>query len=137
MGIIAALHRRFSDLTGPDTRDICYATQNRQSAVRDLCRTVDVLLVVGARNSSNSNRLCEIGAEMGVPSHLIADADELRREWVADARSVGVTAGASAPEELVLGVVDWLAQLGPVAISSVDGRDEIIEFRLPQELRDE
>ncbi len=137
MGIIAALHRRFSDLTGPDTRDICYATQNRQSAVRDLCRTVDVLLVVGARNSSNSNRLCEIGAEMGVPSHLIADADELRREWIADARAVGVTAGASAPEELVLGVVDWLAQLGPVAISSVDGRDEIIEFRLPQELRDE
>jgi 4-hydroxy-3-methylbut-2-enyl diphosphate reductase len=137
MGIIAALHRRFSDLTGPDTRDICYATQNRQSAVRDLCRTVDVLLVVGAQNSSNSNRLCEIGAEMGVPSHLIADADELRREWIADARSVGVTAGASAPEELVLGVVDWLAQLGPVAISSVDGRDEIIEFRLPQELRDE
>jgi 1-deoxy-D-xylulose-5-phosphate synthase len=137
MGIIAALHRRFSDLTGQDTRDICYATQNRQSAVRDLCRTVDVLLVVGARNSSNSNRLCEIGAEMGVPSHLIADADELRREWIADARAVGVTAGASAPEELVLGVVDWLAQLGPVAISSVDGRDEIIEFRLPQELRDE
>ena len=137
MGIIAALHRRFSDLTGPDTRDICYATQNRQSAVRDLCRTVDVLLVVGAQNSSNSNRLCEIGAEMGVPSHLIADADELRREWIADARAVGVTAGASAPEELVLGVVDWLAQLGPVAISSVDGRDEIIEFRLPQELRDE
>ena len=137
MGIIAALHRRFSDLTGPDTRDICYATQNRQSAVRDICRTVDVLLVVGAQNSSNSNRLCEIGAEMGVPSHLIADADELRREWIADARAVGVTAGASAPEELVLGVVDWLAQLGPVAISSVDGRDEIIEFRLPQELRDE
>jgi 1-deoxy-D-xylulose-5-phosphate synthase len=137
MGVIAALHRRFSDLTGPDTRDICYATQNRQSAVRDLCRTVDVLLVVGAQNSSNSNRLCEIGAEMGVPSHLIADADELRREWIDDARAVGVTAGASAPEELVLGVVDWLAQLGPVAISSVDGRDEIIEFRLPQELRDE
>jgi 1-deoxy-D-xylulose-5-phosphate synthase len=137
MGIIAALHRRFSDLTGPDTRDICYATQNRQSAVRDLCRTVDVLLVVGAQNSSNSNRLCEIGLEMGVPSHLIADADALRREWIDDARAVGVTAGASAPEELVLGVVDWLAQLGPVAISSVDGRDEIIEFRLPQELRDE
>ena len=136
MGVITALHRRFSDLTGPDTRDICYATQNRQSAVRDLCRTVDVLLVVGAKNSSNSNRLCEIGMEMGVPSYLIADAEELRAEWIAQARSVGVTAGASAPEELVLGVVDWLAQLGPVSISSVDGRDEIIEFRLPQELRD-
>ena len=93
--------------------------------------------MVGAKNSSNSNRLCEIGMEMGVPSYLIADAEELRRDWIEEAGSVGVTAGASAPEELVLGVVDWLAQIGPVAISSVEGRDEIIEFRLPQELRDE
>jgi 4-hydroxy-3-methylbut-2-enyl diphosphate reductase len=133
--IIAALHRRFHDLTGPDTRDICYATQNRQSAVRELCKTVDVLLVVGAKNSSNSNRLCEIGAEMGVPSYLIADSDELRREWIESAREIGVTAGASAPEELVLGVVDWLSQFGPVEISTIGGRDEVIEFRLPQELR--
>jgi 4-hydroxy-3-methylbut-2-enyl diphosphate reductase len=134
LGIIAALHRRFSDLTGPDTNDICYATQNRQSAVRELCRTVDVLIVVGAQNSSNSNRLCEIGKEMGVPSHLIADATEIRREWIEHAREIGVTAGASAPEELVLGVIDWLSQLGPVEISTIGGRDEAIEFRLPREL---
>jgi 4-hydroxy-3-methylbut-2-enyl diphosphate reductase len=134
MGIIAALHRRFSNLTGPDTRDICYATQNRQSSVRELCRTVDVLLVVGAQNSSNSNRLREIGAEMGVASHLIADATEIRREWIEGAREVGVTAGASAPEELVLGVIDWLSQFRPVEISIVGGPDETIEFRLPREL---
>ncbi len=133
--IIAALHRRFSDLTGPDTRDICYATQNRQEAVRELCKTVDLLLVVGAKNSSNSNRLCEIGKEMGVPSHLIADAEELRRDWIEGAIEIGVTAGASAPEELVLGVIDWLSQFGPVEITTVGGREEVIEFRLPPELR--
>ena len=133
--IIAALHRRFSDLTGPDTRDICYATQNRQEAVRELCKTVDLLLVVGAKNSSNSNRLCEIGKDMGVPSYLIADSDELQRDWIEGAFEIGVTAGASAPEELVLGVIDWLGQFGPVEISTVGERDEVIEFRLPSELR--
>jgi 1-deoxy-D-xylulose-5-phosphate synthase len=133
--IIAALHRRFSDLIGPDTRDICYATQNRQQAVRELCKTVDLLLVVGAKNSSNSNRLCEIGKEMGVPSYLIADSEELRRDWIEGAVEIGVTAGASAPEELVLGVIDWLGQFGPVEITTVGGRDEVIEFRLPPELR--
>jgi 1-deoxy-D-xylulose-5-phosphate synthase len=133
-GIIAALHRRFSDLAGPDTRDICYATQNRQTAVRELGKKVDVILVVGAKNSSNSNQLREIGAQMGVPSYLVADSSELCREWVQNARSVGVTAGASAPEELVTGVVDWLGRLGPVEISTLEGRDEAIEFRLPAEL---
>jgi 1-deoxy-D-xylulose-5-phosphate synthase len=133
-GIIAALHRRFVDLVGPETRDICYATQNRQTAVRKLSRKVDVILVVGAKNSSNSNRLREISAEMGVPSYLIADNSELRREWVENVRSVGVTAGASAPEELVQGVVDWLGSLGPVEVSTLDGPDETIEFRLPAEL---
>ena len=133
-GIIAALHQRFHDLVGPDTRDICYATQNRQTAVRDLCKEVDVLVVVGAKNSSNSNRLCEIGAEMGVPSHLIADSADLRREWVENARAVGVTAGASAPEQLVQGVVEWLGRLGPVEISTLDGPNETVEFRLPVQL---
>jgi 1-deoxy-D-xylulose-5-phosphate synthase len=133
-GIIAALHRRFSDLAGPDTRDICYATQNRQTAVRELSNLVDVILVVGAKNSSNSNQLREIGAQMGVPSYLIADSSELRREWVENARAVGVTAGASAPEELVQGVVDWLGQLAPIEVSTLEGRDESIEFRLPPEL---
>ncbi len=134
--IIAALRRRFPDLTGPDTRDICYATQNRQLAVRALCAQVDVILVVGAANSSNSNRLREIGAEMGLPSYLIADASELREEWLEGARSIGVTAGASAPEELVRGVVAWLSRRGPVEVSTIDGREETVEFRLPAELLD-
>ncbi len=132
--IIAALHRRFSDLVGPDTRDICYATQNRQTAVRDLCKAVDVIIVVGAKNSSNSNRLREIGEEMGVPSYLIADSDDLRHEWVENAGAVGITAGASAPEQLVEGVVQWLGRLGPVEVSTLDGPKESIGFRLPSEL---
>jgi 4-hydroxy-3-methylbut-2-en-1-yl diphosphate reductase len=133
-GIIAALERKFSDVVGPDTRDICYATQNRQSAVRELCKLVDVLLVVGASNSSNSNRLCEIGADSGIPSYLIADGSELRPEWVRGARTVGITAGASAPETLVENVIDALAQLDKVDISTMAGRIEDIEFKLPASL---
>jgi len=133
-GIIEALQRRFSDIVGPEMRDICYATQNRQAAVRELSRQVDVILVVGAKNSSNSNRLREIGLETGIPSYLIADSSELRPEWVAQAHSVGLTAGASAPEVLVDGVIDALARLGPVEVSVLDGRKETIEFRLPAEL---
>jgi 1-deoxy-D-xylulose-5-phosphate synthase len=132
--IIAALERRFSDIVGPDTRDICYATQNRQWAVRELCKEVDVVLVVGAKNSSNSNRLCEIATQMGVPTHLIADSSEIRREWVDGVRSVGVTAGASAPEELVSDVIRYLASLRPVEISTLNGPEEVIEFKLPMEL---
>jgi 4-hydroxy-3-methylbut-2-en-1-yl diphosphate reductase len=133
-GIIAALERRFTDIVGPDTRDICYATQNRQSAVRDLARVADVILVVGAKNSSNSNRLREIGTEMGVPSYLIADGSELRTEWVKDAAVVGLTAGASAPEVLVEDVIGALGRLGPVEVTTLPGREEHIEFRLPAEL---
>jgi 1-deoxy-D-xylulose-5-phosphate synthase len=132
--IIAALHERFRDVVGPDVSDICYATQNRQTAVRDLCRQVDVVLVVGANNSSNSRRLHEISLEMGVESHLIAEASELRHEWFERVRSVGVTAGASAPEILVEGVVNWLRRLGPAEVSTMNGPDETIEFRLPQDL---
>ena len=123
-------------MIGPDTRDICYATQNRQSAVRDLCKQVDVLLVVGASNSSNSNRLKEIGADSGIPSYLIADGSELQPEWVKDAEVVGITAGASAPETLVENVIDALAALGPVDISTMAGRIEDIEFKLPASLAD-
>jgi 4-hydroxy-3-methylbut-2-enyl diphosphate reductase len=133
-GIIEKLEQRFSDIVGPEMRDICYATQNRQAAVRELSRQVDVILVVGAKNSSNSNRLREIGLETGIPSYLIADSSELQPEWVQDARSVGLTAGASAPEVLVEGVIDALARLGPVEVSVLDGRKETIEFRLPAEL---
>jgi 4-hydroxy-3-methylbut-2-enyl diphosphate reductase len=132
--IIAALQQRFPDIQGPDIRDICYATQNRQSAVRDLSKLVDVILVVGANNSSNSNRLREIGTEVGVPSYLIADGSELNPEWLKDAKAVGITAGASAPEVLVDDVIEALRRIGPVAVSVLPGREENIEFRLPVEL---
>ncbi|WP_075791826.1 4-hydroxy-3-methylbut-2-enyl diphosphate reductase [Massilia putida] len=132
--VIAALRRRFTDIVGPDVRDICYATQNRQRAVRDLCRRVDVLLVVGAPNSSNSNRLREIGAETGTPTWLLADGSELDPAWVAGAAVVGITAGASAPEAMVEHVIDALRALGPVDVSTMDGIEEHIEFRLPRAL---
>ena len=132
--IIAALQRRFTDIQGPDTRDICYATQNRQSAVRDLCEVADLLLVVGATNSSNSNRLREIGAELGIPSYLIANGSELDPAWLDGAKTVGITAGASAPEVLVDDVITALKKLKPVEVSTLPGREENIEFRLPAEL---
>ncbi|PLP99272.1 4-hydroxy-3-methylbut-2-enyl diphosphate reductase [Cupriavidus pauculus] len=134
--IIAALHQRFSDLVGPSTRDICYATQNRQSAVRDLSARVDVILVIGATNSSNSNRLREIGTESGVPSYLIADGSELDPNWVRNAEVVGITAGASAPEDMVEDVIAALRRLGPVNVSVMEGIEEHAEFRLPAELAD-
>ena len=132
--IIAALKRRFIDIVGPDINDICYATQNRQSAVRELAKLADVILVVGANNSSNSNRLREIGVEAGVPSYLIADGSELDAAWVRDAAVVGITAGASAPEELVDDVVAALRRLGPIEVSTLPGIEENVEFRLPAEL---
>ena len=133
--VIAALEARFSDITGPDITDICYATQHRQSAVRELCKRVEVLLVVGARNSSNSNRLCEIGTEEGLPSYLIADGGELDPIWLAGVQTVGLTAGASAPEELILSVIEALRRTGEVEVEQMDGIREDIEFRLPPELR--
>jgi len=131
--IIAALERRFSNIVGPDTKDICYATQNRQAAVRALSRLVDVILVVGAKNSSNSNRLREIGAQAGVPSYLIADKDELDLDQVRKAKTVGLTAGASAPDVLVEGVIDALRGLGPVDVVLLPGVQETVEFRPPSE----
>jgi 4-hydroxy-3-methylbut-2-enyl diphosphate reductase len=133
-GIIEALVRRFSNIVGPDTRDICYATQNRQAAVRELSAQVDVLLVVGATNSSNSNRLREIGAETGVASYLVADGSELKPEWFAHAQTVGITDGASAPDEMVEHVIDALRALGPVEVSTMTGREEKVEFKLPSKL---
>lgn len=132
--IIAALTRKFSDIQGPDTRDICYATQNRQSAVRDLCKVADLLLVVGATNSSNSNRLREIGEEAGIPSYLIADGSELQPAWLAGVETVGITAGASAPEVLVNDVIEALRRLRIVDVSALPGREENITFRLPAEV---
>ena len=132
--IIAALKRRFTDIVGPDINDICYTTQNRQSAVRELAKVADVILVVGAKNSSNSNRLREIGAEEGVASYLIAEGSELDAAWVRDADTVGITAGASAPEELVDDVLEALGRLGPIEVSVLPGIEEKVEFRLPAEL---
>jgi 4-hydroxy-3-methylbut-2-enyl diphosphate reductase len=132
--IIAALQERFTDIVGPDTRDICYATQNRQTAVRELSRIADVILVVGANNSSNSNRLREIGAEANVPSYLIADGTELDPRWLIGAKVVGVTAGASAPEVLVEDVIMALRRVGPIELSTLPGIQETVSFRLPAEL---
>ena len=131
---IEALRRRFSDIQGPDTRDICYATQNRQSAVRELAGQVDVLLVVGAANSSNSNRLREIGTEQGVPCYMIADATALQPDWLRGAGTVGITAGASAPEALVQEVIAAIAGLGPVEVSTMGGIIEDVQFKLPAAL---
>lgn len=134
-GIIAALEARFTDLAGPATTEICYATQNRQSAVRDLCRVVDLLLVVGAENSSNSNRLREIGVDEGLPSYLVADGDAIDPAWFQGVETVGLTAGASAPDELVDSVIAALRRLGPLTVSQLDGIEEKVEFSLPVELR--
>lgn len=134
--IIAALKRRFKDIVGPETKDICYATQNRQSAVRELSKLVDVMLVVGAKNSSNSNRLREIGAESNIPAFLIADRTELDREFLRGVKTIGLTAGASAPEVLVEDVINALSSLGPVELTTLPGVREDIEFKLPAELND-
>ena len=133
-GVIAALSERFSNLVGPETRDICYATQNRQTAVRELAKLVDVIIVVGARNSSNSNRLREIGQESGVPSYLVADGSEVRHEWLQGKSAVGLTAGASAPDVLVDDVVAALRRFAPIQISTLPGIEEKIQFRLPTQL---
>jgi 4-hydroxy-3-methylbut-2-enyl diphosphate reductase len=134
--IIAALKERFPTITGPDVRDICYATQNRQQAVRELAKGVDMILVVGSKNSSNSNRLREIGQELGKPAYLIDDAADLRPEWFAGISSVGVTAGASAPETLVQGVLDGLRAIAQIDTATLAGVAENVRFRFPAELAD-
>jgi 4-hydroxy-3-methylbut-2-en-1-yl diphosphate reductase len=131
---IAAVKHKFKNVIGPETRDICYATQNRQTAVRELARLVDLILVVGASNSSNSNRLREIGEEVGIPSYLVADGSELKREWFTAESKIGLTAGASAPEVLVDDVIDTLRCFGPVELSILDGTEENVSFRIPREL---
>nr|MBA3896928.1 4-hydroxy-3-methylbut-2-enyl diphosphate reductase [Sphingomonadaceae bacterium] len=133
--VIAALGRRFSDLVGPDISDICYATQNRQTAVRDLCKVAEMLLVVGSENSSNSSRLREIGIDEGLPSYLVADGDALDPAWFEGIGTIGLTAGASAPDELVDSVIAALRKIGPVEVSQLDGAEEALEFSLPPELR--
>jgi 4-hydroxy-3-methylbut-2-enyl diphosphate reductase len=133
---IMAIKKRFTDVVGPDIRDICYATQNRQTAVRELAKRVDLILVVGATNSSNSNRLREIGAEAGIPCHLVADGSEIDPTWIAGKSAIGITAGASAPEVLVDDVIDTLRAIGPLEVETLAGVEESVEFRLPYELVD-
>jgi 4-hydroxy-3-methylbut-2-enyl diphosphate reductase len=134
--IIEALRARFPKISGPDTKDICYATQNRQAAVRELARVVDILLVVGARNSSNSNRLAEIGTELGIDSYLIEDAKALNPAWLAGKKSIGITAGASAPDTLVAELIETLRTYADIELSTLPGVDENVRFRLPPELAD-
>ena len=135
--IIDALAQRFVNLVGPDVDDICYATQNRQIAVRALAAEVDLVLVVGARNSSNSNRLREVAERAGVPAHLVQDATEIRSEWLSDAARIGVTSGASTPDLLVQQVVHSLQSRhnGPVTpVLQLPGVQEDVSFRLPGEI---
>jgi 4-hydroxy-3-methylbut-2-enyl diphosphate reductase len=133
--VIDALRLQFPAIQGPRKDDICYATQNRQDSVRELSSDCDLLLVVGAENSSNSNRLRELAEKIGSTAYLIADADCIQQAWLENTTNIGVTAGASAPEVLVQGVVDRLIELGATAAIERPGREENIEFAVPKELR--
>jgi 4-hydroxy-3-methylbut-2-en-1-yl diphosphate reductase len=134
-GIIQALRERYPEMQGPRNDDICYATQNRQDAVRELSEQCDLLLVVGSPNSSNSNRLRELAEREGVEAYLIDGADEIDPRWVEGRRHIGVTAGASAPDVLVRGVIARLRELGAGELRELDGKPEDMIFALPKELR--
>jgi 4-hydroxy-3-methylbut-2-en-1-yl diphosphate reductase len=133
-GIIDALNARFPNIIGPDTRDICYATQNRQNAVRALQGMAEVLLVVGSINSSNSNRLRDLGEEMGMAAYLIDDARALNPAWLEGCQAVGITAGASAPERLVQEVIDAIQMLAPCHVIPLVHKKESTVFKLPKVL---
>ncbi len=132
--VIDALKTRFPEILGPDVRDICYATQNRQQAIRELAREVDLILVIGSNNSSNSNRLREIGEEADVPTFLIDNPESIDPAWLAGVETVGLTAGASAPEILVRRVVDHLRTMGDTVVEQLDGVEERVHFKMPAEL---
>jgi 4-hydroxy-3-methylbut-2-en-1-yl diphosphate reductase len=132
--VVKALKSRFPNIRGPELNDICYATQNRQNAVREMSKMIDILLVVGARNSSNSNRLREVGEQNGIIAHLIQDTKDLDPKWFTPRSRVGITAGASTPEILVQGVLDKLRDYGVEVVEDLDGVQESISFRLPAEL---
>ena len=132
--IVEALRRKFPKLHSPPKDDICYATQNRQNAVNEIAHKVDVLLVIGSQNSSNSQRLREVSVATGVPAYLINDETEIKPEWLEGAEIVGVTAGASAPEAFVLSVIDYLRSLGAAEVEGIEPEDEHVHFALPQEL---
>ncbi|MBI6549090.1 4-hydroxy-3-methylbut-2-enyl diphosphate reductase [Xenorhabdus lircayensis] len=133
--VIDALNARFPNIVGPRKDDICYATTNRQEAVRDLASGADVVLVVGSKNSSNSNRLAELVQRVGKPAYLIDSADDIQEEWVKNVSAVGVTAGASAPDILVQRVIERLKNFGAETVNELHGREENIVFEVPKELR--
>jgi 4-hydroxy-3-methylbut-2-enyl diphosphate reductase len=133
--VIEALKRRFPAIQGPDLKDICYATQNRQNAVKEIADEVDVLLVVGSQNSSNSNRLRELGERRGLAAHLVDGPEDIDPAWFAPGARVGLTAGASAPEVLVQRVVSALESLGVRAVREMQGEQEKVVFHLPRELK--
>nr|WP_004237135.1 MULTISPECIES: 4-hydroxy-3-methylbut-2-enyl diphosphate reductase [Morganella] len=133
--VIDALNARFPKIIGPRKDDICYATTNRQEAVRDLAGQADLVLVVGSKNSSNSNRLAELAQRVGKPSYLIDSADDINPDWLRDVDTIGLTAGASAPDVLVQQVISRLQELGADEISQLEGREENIIFEVPKELR--
>lgn len=132
--IIEALKNRFPEIQGPDLRDICYATQNRQDAVRGLSKEVDVIFVIGSKNSSNSNRLRDLGEEMGKPSYLINGPQDIDFSWLDNVSKLGITAGASAPEVLLEKVLDKLAEYSTLKISTMSGVEENVKFKLPEDL---
>jgi 4-hydroxy-3-methylbut-2-enyl diphosphate reductase len=129
--ILTAIRRRFPAIVEPERTDICFATTNRQKAVRRLAGMVDLLLVVGSKNSSNSNRLREVARSQGIPAYLIDNAGEINPEWIHNAQRVGLTAGASAPEHLVLETANWLRRHGGISVTEMAGEEEKISFQLP------
>ena len=133
--VIDALRQRFPKIIGPRKDDICYATTNRQEAVRNLAGDADVVLVVGSKNSSNSNRLAELAQRVGKPAYLIDSAADIQESWLSEARNIGVTAGASAPDVLVQEVISRLKALGGLDVHEISGREENIVFEVPKELR--
>ena len=132
--IVEALNRRFPGIKGPHQEDICYATQNRQNAIKELAKFVDLILVIGSPNSSNSNRLRELAERCAIPSYLIDSYKDIRQDWLTGVESIGITAGASAPEVLVTELVSYLKKLGGSDVEELTVIDEDVEFLLPKEL---
>jgi 4-hydroxy-3-methylbut-2-enyl diphosphate reductase len=130
--LLKTLRRRFPHISEPERTDICYATTNRQAAVRQLCDEVELILVVGSKNSSNSNRLREVARLRQTPAYLIDDAGEIDPHWFAGIQRVGISAGASAPEHLVTGVIEWLKRQGPVTVAEMAGGEEHVSFHVPE-----
>jgi 4-hydroxy-3-methylbut-2-enyl diphosphate reductase len=134
-GVIARLRERFPNIVSPKSDDICYATTNRQLAVKQLAAECDLVLVIGSRNSSNSNRLVDVTRELGTASHLIDRADEVEEEWLEGVETVGITSGASAPEELVSELVEMFRRRGTEEVAELRAIDEDVRFMLPKQIR--